>query len=93
MYVTVRYNRYKVVKKFMNVNRTWLKKLRDQRNMTQNEVAKRAGIERAYYTMIEQGYRSPSVKVAKDIGSVLGFDWTIFFENKSNEMKHNEQVI
>lgn len=77
----------------MGLTRTWLKELRIQRKMTQNEVAIQAGIERAYYTMIEQGYRSPSVKVAKDIGSVLGFDWTIFFENKSNEMKHNEQVI
>lgn len=76
----------------MNVNRTWLKKLRDQRNMTQNEVAKQAGIERAYYTMIEQGYRNPSVRVAKDIASVLGFDWTIFFEDKSS-LQEQERAI
>lgn len=75
----------------MKTARTWLKEIRTQRNMTQNEVAHKAGIERAYYTMIEQGNRSPSVKVAKDIAEALGFDWTIFFENKCNETKQSDK--
>lgn len=75
----------------MKVARAWLKEFRIQRNMTQNEVAAKAGIERAYYTMIEQGSRSPSVPVAKDIADTLGFDWTIFFDNIGNEPKHNDE--
>ncbi|MGY0692662.1 helix-turn-helix transcriptional regulator [Virgibacillus sp. FSP13] len=71
--------------------RTWLKEIRIQRGFTQNEVAELSGIERAYYTMIEQGNRNPSVSVAKAIASSLGFEWTIFFDSKCNETKHNKQ--
>lgn len=77
----------------MKKARAWLKEFRTQRNMTQNEVAAKAGIERAYYTMIEQGNRSPSVSVAKDIADTLGFDWTIFFENDGNDVKHKEKAM
>ncbi|KGX85041.1 helix-turn-helix transcriptional regulator [Pontibacillus litoralis] len=73
--------------------RTWLKELRNQRGYTQHKVSKDAGIERSYYTMIEQGKRNPSVSVAKSIASTLGFDWTIFFDNQCNEMKQNKQAI
>ncbi|MCM3316149.1 helix-turn-helix transcriptional regulator [Rummeliibacillus stabekisii] len=69
-------------------SRKWLKTIRIEKGMTQQRVSERANIERSYYTMIEQGKRTPSVKVAKDIAEVLGFDWTIFFETKCNEMKH-----
>lgn len=58
-------------------------------NLTQAEVAEKANIQRAYYTMIEKGSRTPSVVVAKQIAKTLGFQWTIFFENQCNEMKHN----
>lgn len=37
--------------------------------------------------MIERGKRNPSVKVAKSIAETLKFDWTIFFNEKCNEMK------
>jgi putative transcriptional regulator len=69
--------------------RTWLKELRLQRGLTQNSVAERCEIERSYYTMIESGIRTPSVTVAKSIGDAIGFEWTIFFENQGNEMKHS----
>ncbi len=65
--------------------RKWLKNIRSTKGLTQLEVAKRAKIERSYYTMIENGDRKPSVAVAKRIANVLGFEWTIFFENKGNE--------
>jgi len=68
--------------------RHWLKAFRDQRGLTQQEVADRSDIGRAYYTMIEGGVRNPSVNVAKAIGKTLGFDWTIFFETEGNEVKH-----
>ncbi|RDY70362.1 XRE family transcriptional regulator, partial [Halobacillus trueperi] len=37
------------------------------------------GIDRSYYSKIEAGI-TPSVKVAKRLGDVLGFSWTVFFE-------------
>ncbi len=69
-------------------NRGWLKVKRLDKKMTHDDVAKVSGIERAYYTMIEQGKRRPSVQVAKAIATVLDFDWVLFFDEKSNETLH-----
>ena len=55
---------------------------RKQMDMTQEEVASKAGIARTSYTNIETGSRRPSVDVAKRIAAVLGFDWVLFFEEK-----------
>lgn len=58
----------------------WLKEIRLSRNMKQEDVSSAAGIERAYYSMIECGKRTPSVTVAKAITAALGIDWQRFFE-------------
>jgi len=58
--------------------RKWLHEAR--RDATQEEIARLVGITRQYYGMIENGHRRPRVAVAKKIGAVLGFDWTIFFD-------------
>lgn len=68
--------------------RDWLQKYRESKNMTHEAVAEAASIKRAYYTMIENGTRNPSVAVAKRIGNALGFRWIIFFEERSNETTH-----
>ena len=60
--------------------RQWLKDLRLQKGLTQTQVAEKGNFARTYYTMVENGVRTPSVKMAKDIGEVLEFDWTKFFE-------------
>lgn len=73
--------------------RHWLKELRLDKGLTQQNVAERSNIERSYYTMIEKGNRTPSVEVAKRISLVVGFDWTIFFDNECNETKHFQRVI
>ena len=70
--------------------RKWLKELRINKSLTQQSVADRSNIERAYYTMIEAGDRNPSVHVAKAIALVIGFDWTIFFDTECNEVKQKE---
>lgn len=57
-----------------------LLQLREEKKMTQDDVAKEAGIARPYYTMIEQGKRRPSPEVAKKIANALDFDWTLFYE-------------
>lgn len=68
--------------------REWLKKIRNEKNLTQQDVADSGNFARTYYTMVEQGKRTPSVEVAKSIAKVLGFEWTIFFADKCNESKH-----
>lgn len=69
----------------MVAKRHWLYEIRKDRKLNHQQVAKGAGIERAYYTMIESGNRNPSVEVAKAIASVMGFDWTQFYEDKKTE--------
>ncbi|MBO8169055.1 MAG: helix-turn-helix transcriptional regulator [Thermoanaerobacteraceae bacterium] len=44
-----------------------LVKLRKQRKLTQKEVAEELGISRAFYGMIEQNTRNPTLKLAKKI--------------------------
>ena len=69
----------------MQQKREWLQRIRLAKKLTHEEVARAAGIQRAYFTMIESGYRDPSVDVAKKIAVVLGFKWPIFFEDQCNE--------
>lgn len=65
--------------------RKWLKELREKRCFTQLQTANKSHITRSYYTMIEQGKRTPKPHIAMAIGNALGFEWTIFFENASND--------
>lgn len=58
----------------------WLEDLRKSLGLTQEEVADKAEVNRSYIAKIEAG-QTPSVRVAKRIGSVLGFSWQKFFED------------
>jgi len=49
-----------------------LKELRIEQKLKQEQVATAAGIERAYYSMLETGKRTPSIKTAKALANVLG---------------------
>ena len=64
--------------------RIWLKDIRAQQNMTQQEVAKAANVDVTMISKIELGERRPSVEVAKKIAAVLGFEWTRFFEDEDD---------
>ncbi|BFH66206.1 helix-turn-helix transcriptional regulator [Paenibacillus dendritiformis] len=68
------------------MGRDWLRKIRNEKDMTHEEVATLVKISRQYYGMIESEVRDPGVSLAKRIGTVLGFDWTLFFKHKGNEM-------
>ena len=46
-------------------------KRRKELNLTQEEVAKKAGIQRYYYNMIENGHKVPSLHIAKKLAKVL----------------------
>lgn len=60
--------------------RTWLIQLRKEQGLTQKYVAEQAHISQPSYFNIEHGERGVSVKTAKAIAKVLGFDWTLFYE-------------
>lgn len=67
--------------------RIWLKKIREENGLTQQDVAELADVERTTYASIEQGRRNPSVVNAMRIASVLDFEWTIF-DDKVREKSH-----
>ena len=58
---------------------------RKRANFTQREVGRLSGISESYYSMIESGERKPTVKTAKKIAAVLGFDWALFFEDEKKD--------
>ena len=64
--------------------RIWLKDIRAKKELTQQEVANAANVDVTMISKIELGERRPSVEVAKKIASVLGFDWTRFFEDEDD---------
>lgn len=68
--------------------RVWLKKKREKTGLTQEQVAEKAGMARATYGHIESGERGVTVANAKKLSSVLGFHWTIFFEDESHDSKN-----
>lgn len=57
-----------------------LKKIREDKNLTQDELSRKIGLSRCSYTNIENGIRKPSVDVAKRIGKELGFPWIMLFD-------------
>lgn len=72
--------------------RKWLKEYRDNRHLTQEETARLSGISRSYYTHIENGTKTPTVEVAKNIANTLKFDWVNFFTNECSYKEHFEMV-
>ncbi len=52
---------------------SWLREIRNKNNLTQTELAKKAGISPQFYNFIENGHRRPSPNIAKQIANVLGF--------------------
>ncbi|MCY9197320.1 helix-turn-helix domain-containing protein [Bacillus atrophaeus] len=66
----------------------WLRKKREDANLTQEQLAIKVGIARSTYGAIETGERNVRPHVAKKIASILDFDWTLFFEEECHEMKN-----
>lgn len=50
---------------------TNLKVTRINRGLLQRDIADRVGISRSFYSLIETGFRVPSIHVAKEIALVL----------------------
>lgn len=77
----------------MYEKREWLYEKRIERNLTQEDVAIQSNIKRPYYSQIELGIRRPSVKVAKQIAGVIGFDWKLFFETECSDLEQNINIL
>lgn len=62
--------------------RGWLKAIREDANMTQENVSLKSGISREYYNRIESGRRGNKLPVstAKRIAEALNFNWQLFYE-------------
>lgn len=61
--------------------RTWLRSYREQSGFTQENLAEKAGISRQMIGHLETGIANPSVKTARVIANILGFEWTLFYGN------------
>lgn len=48
-----------------------IKKARIKKNMTQQEIANKADVSRAYYADVERGRYTPSLKLLVKLGSIL----------------------
>ena len=63
--------------------RMWLIGIRKARGMSQQAVADAAGIKQPTYWQYEAGTATPRPTIAKKIAKLLGFDWTLFYEEKA----------
>ena len=63
--------------------RTWLREMRDKRQLTQQQVADLIRTTQQHYSLIEKGEQRPSPLLAKRIAALFGFDWTVFFDDEA----------
>lgn len=66
-----------------------LREIRKKANLTQAELSKLCNCGRTTICMIENGNLKPSVKLAKRIGSILGFEWMLFYEEEGEHEKNH----
>lgn len=62
-----------------------LKKLREERNMTQKTLGDAVGITATSISRYEIGKRKLSVDMAKKIAAVLGIGWTELYNESDGE--------
>lgn len=60
--------------------REYITQKRKELGLSQKDAAAKVGISQPSYCDIEHGKINPSVKTAKAIANVLGFEWTKLFE-------------
>lgn len=65
--------------------RHWLIEMRKRKAMTQDKLASLAGISRSYYTQIELSQRRPSIRTAKLLAALMGFEWTCFYDDDAGQ--------
>ena len=74
--------------------RNKLIELREQKGLTQEEVAEIVGISRSFYSLIESGLRNPTYGLAKKIAHFFNEDIeNLFFDLDSFRMKQNNNAL
>ena len=73
--------------------RKTLVSLRKKMNLTQKDISSKLGITASYYGMIEQGTRTPSLTLAKNIASFFGKNIEEIFLNSNKQNFHNYQHL
>lgn len=58
-----------------------LRKVREGRNMTQEEFAALCGISRAYYGRIERGEHSVTLEICQKVAEATGLSFSELFED------------
>lgn len=61
-----------------------LKEIRIAKNLKQNELAKKVGVNYRTISSYETGVRELPVNIAKKIGEVLEVDWWTLYEDKED---------
>ena len=61
-----------------------LKEIRIAKNLKQNELAKKVGVNYRTISSYETGARDLPVKVAKKIGEVLQINWWTLYEDEED---------
>ena len=59
-----------------------LRNIRKEQNLTQESLSNMVNIHRTYYSMIENGKRTPSLKVAVSIKKALNYQYDDIFDNQ-----------
>lgn len=60
-----------------------LKERREEKGMSQQQLADAVGITRQAISNIEIGVANPDVKHAKRIGETLDFNWALFYDDET----------
>lgn len=60
---------------------TQLTELRVLKGLSRTHIANAVGISKSYYCMLENGKRSMSVKLAKQLATILETDWLTIYDN------------
>lgn len=55
----------------------------EEKKLNKSQAAQILGVDRSYFTYLISGKKVPSPDMAKRIGLLLGFDWRIFYADKS----------
>lgn len=72
----------KKIKKKGESMREKLRNIRKEKNLTQENLSKMVNIHRTHYSMIENGRRNPSLKVAVSIKKALNYQYDDIFEKQ-----------
>ena len=70
----------------MNTKRHWLKAARVEKSLSQEKLGKIVGVDITAIGKYELGKRTPHHTTAKKIAQVLGFEWTRFYDDDTQNM-------